>query len=303
MKNIKMLNIVSLAVVIFLLTAFYTVGSAATVKGKSIRSGKYETGRVASVPNNDIRLDIGCAAAENCWVEVRNLSPRHAYHNIWFEIEYQGHVKNGKIEDIIPPGQKGIWTIDLLFATQPAGIKIKLINASAYGLQKTPTGKRYKGKPASFDISAGRHAKTVTLFDRKKGETWSSGGIVPTRKNLVSMRFFESGQASLPYPERQYQNDFSASGIRFINWELIVDHPSPGREIKYNVEAFWKNRDGSVFNRQVVQTALGSDWNLGYTTCSLGVEDAGKGWLPGSYSVELRIGGKRIAEGYFRVVE
>jgi len=302
MKNTKKLNIVSLAVVIFLLTAFYTVCSAATVEGKSVRSGRYDTGRVASVPNNDIRLDIGCAAMENCWVEVKNLSRRNAYHNIWFEIEYEGHLKNGKIEDIILPGKKGIWTIDLLFATYPKDIKIKLLNARLHGLQKMPREKKSAGKLASSDISMGRHAKIVTLFERKKGEAGSSG-IVPTRKNVVSMRFFESGQTSLPYPERQYQNDFSASGIRFINWELIVDHPSLGREIKYNVEAFWKNRDGSVFNRQVVQTGMGPDWALGYTTCSLGVEDVGKGWLPGSYSVELRAGGKRIAEGYFRVVE
>jgi hypothetical protein len=302
MKNIKKLNLVSLAVVIFLLTALYTVCSAATVQGKSIRSGRYETGKVTAVPNNDIRLNIGCAATENCWVEVRNLNPRHAYHNIWFEIEYEGHLKNGKIEDVILPGQKGVWTIDLIFASQPAGIKIKLLNANPYGMQTTRKGKGHAGKLASSDILEGRQVKIVTLFDRKKGETWSSG-IVPNRKNFVSMRFFESGQASLPYPERQYQNEFSASGVRFINWELIVEHPSLGKEINYKVEAFWKNRNGSVFNRQTVQTGMGPDWELGYTTCSLGVEDAGKGWLPGSYSVELRADGRRIAEGYFRVVE
>jgi hypothetical protein len=302
MKNIKKLNLISLAVVVFLLTALCTVCSAATVKGKSVRSGGYETGRVAPVPHSDIRLDIGCAATENCWVEVRNLSPRHAYHNIWFEIEYAGHLKNGKIEDIIQPGQKGVWTIDLLFASQPSGIKIKLLNANPYGMQTTRKGKGYTGKLASSDdISAGRQVKSITLFDRKKGETWSSG-IVPTRKNLVSMRFFESGQASLPYSERQYQDEFAASGVRFINWELIVEHPSPGREINYKVEAFWKNRNGSVFNRQTVQTGMGPNWQLGYTTCSLG-DNASGAWLPGSYSVELRAGGKKIGEGYFKVVE
>lgn len=301
MKNIKKLNLVSLAVVVFLLTALCTVCSAATVKGKSVRSGGYETGRVASVPHNDIRLDIGCAAAENCWVEVRNLNPRNAYHNIWFEIEYAGHLKNGKIEDIILPGQKGVWTIDLIFASQPSGIKIKLLNANPYGMQTTRKGKGYAGKLASADISEGRQVKSITLFDRKKGETWSSG-IVPTRKNFVSMRFFESGQASLPYSERQYQDEFSASGVRFINWELIVEHPSPGKEIKYKVEAFWKNRNGSVFNRQIVQTGMGPNWQLGYTTCSLG-DNASGAWLPGSYSVELRAGGRRIAEGYFKVAD
>ena len=301
MKNTKKLNIFSLAVVIFLLTAFYTVCSAATVKGKSVRSGRYETGRIASVPNNDIRLDIGCAAMENCWVEVKNLSRKNAYHNIWFEIEYQGHLKNGKIEDVILPGQKAIWTIDLIFATYPEDIKIKLLNARLHGLQKIPRGKKSAGKLASSDISAGRHAKTVTLFERKKGEAGSSG-IVPTREDFVSMRFFESDQSSLPYSERKYQNEFSSSSVRFINWEMIVEHPSLGEEISYKVEALWKNRDGSVFNRQAVQTRMGVNWELGYTTCSLG-DNASGAWLPGSYSVELRIGGKRIAEEYFRVVD
>lgn len=302
MKNTKMLNIASLAVVIFLLTAFNTICSAATVKGKSVRSGRYETGRVALIPNNDIRLYIGCAAMENCWVEVKNLSQRNAYHNIWFEIEYQGRLKNRRIEDVILPGRKGIWTIDLFFTDYPEDIKIKLLNAMPGGLQKTQQGRKYTGKLAPSNISEARHLKTVTLFERKKGETGSSG-IVPTRKNFVSMRFFESGQSSLPYPERKYQNEFSASSVGFINWEMIVEHPSLGEEISYKVEALWKNRDGSVFNRQAVQTRMGVNWELGYTTCSLGVEGTGKGWIPGNYSVELRIGGKRIAEEYFSVVD
>jgi hypothetical protein len=47
---------------------------------------------------------------------------------------------------------------------------------------------------------------------------------------------------------------------------------------------------------------MGPNWELGYTTCSLGA-DVGKAWAPGSYSVELRVGGKRITEGYFKILE
>lgn len=288
MKNVTKLNIFPLEVIL-LLMAFYSICTAVTPDKsrhpveKSVKSVQTQANETFPIPDKDLRSDLTCLPGKDCKIEVQNINQSYAYQSIWFEVEYMDKIKRGKIDDILPPQKAAIWSIGLVFTELPKDIKVRVLTAEA-GDPLTLAQARQERKKRETAMAASEPAK-----------------ILPTSKHFISMRFFESGYNSLPYNERTYKKEFAAPDIRYINWELNLQHPAPGTRIEYDVEALWKNANASIFNRQSLHTHMAAAWRLPYTTYSLGNKAVGTAWQPGTYTVELYIGSEKIATETFKV--
>lgn len=131
--------------------------------------------------------------------------------------------------------------------------------------------------------------------------TSSPAAILPTNKHANFIRLFESGDSLLPYNQRTYSKEFSATQTRLINWELNLVHPAPGQRIEYDVEAICKRIDGSLIARKIEHAFIEADMQYPYTSGSIGNDIAGKYWQPGVYMIELYIGGEKITTDSFKV--
>jgi hypothetical protein len=124
---------------------------------------------------------------------------------------------------------------------------------------------------------------------------------VPSLKaNVTSLRFFECGSEVPAYGNREYQTQFSSLKARFINWELNLSHPSPGRRLEVGIEAIYHRSDGSILARETRDSYI----DVGWSTSSHSYGWGGAGfWTPGAYRVELLIDSKKVASGGFSIFQ
>jgi hypothetical protein len=283
---------------------------------EKVSSNKVTTASSLS-SDRDIRLALSCLPGKNCRLRLQNSSSSKAYRNISFEIEYKmmtsredkENVKVGTIEEAVLPNKTSEWPLGLVFGEVPKDIKISLVKAEAIDpanviLFDGDQGK-YSSQPlASSDKkkkSEADAAKAAAQSTKSTTQTSMFGKILPTSKQFVSLQFFESGAEAVPYDARKYSTQFTAKNVRFINWELNMQHPAPGNKIDYDIEAVWLRSDGSIYTRQTLRTYMEADWESPFASYSWGNDVAGAVWQPDAYTVELYVGGAKIASGSFKV--
>ena len=119
---------------------------------------------------------------------------------------------------------------------------------------------------------------------------------------VLSLKFYSSGSEIIPFERRQYQDQFAVSSTRYINWELLLEHPNqPGLSLKFAVEANWHTPQGTELASQILQTYVEPGWLTSRHNYGWGWTDPGN-WQPGAYKVEIMIQGEHVAEGSFEVV-
>ncbi len=128
--------------------------------------------------------------------------------------------------------------------------------------------------------------------------TTQPGYIPPIQATVSQLNFYEGGYDGAAREQRAYKNSFSPSDSRYIYWELNLDHPAPGRRIDFNVDAVWTAPDGSEFARQTLNTYLLETWSSSYHQIGRGWREPGN-WNPGTYRVDLMVGGEKVASGSF----
>lgn len=140
----------------------------------------------------------------------------------------------------------------------------------------------------------------------KKQESSPAKGFSPSfdRSSLdryvAAVRFFESSYGSLPINERAYKTDFSKFEARYINWEINLKYPAPGRRIDFNIDAVWRRSDGSIYTQETLRTVMEPNWDHSLHSSGWGNRNSGT-WPAGTYIVELYVEGKKIAKGSFRI--
>jgi hypothetical protein len=127
-----------------------------------------------------------------------------------------------------------------------------------------------------------------------------SGYIAPINGSVTELKFFETPLDVVEYDNRVYPNYFYKNTARFILWELHVDHPAPGRQINYDIDAVYYRSDGSEMRRRRSSVSIPSDWNGHSYASGNGWSDAGK-WPIDTYKVELSVQGQLVARGFFTV--
>jgi hypothetical protein len=258
----------------------------------------------ASISQSDLTLTLSCMAGKYCRLQVQNTNPSVAYSNISFNIEYNEMAspepdkksRSGRIEEPLLPGSSGEWQMGMAFGAPPKDIKIKFITADAVD-------------PATIKRSDSGQKKNDLIRLAKKDQEKKSPApalaspskYLPTTNDFQLLRFFESDPNALPLADRKYKSEFIAEETRFINWELNLTHPAPGKKVNYDIEAAWMRSDGTIITRQIQHALMQPDWEYPYSSYLWGSKEPGGFWQPGDYKVELSVGGKVIAGGGFKV--
>lgn len=116
---------------------------------------------------------------------------------------------------------------------------------------------------------------------------------------VVSLRFFEfSGETN--HEKGNYSGLFSAEQARFINWELELTLPAPGKNIEFPVTQIFFYDSGEIFCIDTAIFSVEADWDQTYLEWGYGWEKPGE-WKAGRYEVELYIAEHLLASGWFEV--
>jgi tetratricopeptide (TPR) repeat protein len=119
---------------------------------------------------------------------------------------------------------------------------------------------------------------------------------------VTSLRFFEGGYSPPPLEQRVYSNRFDKSKTRYVNWELKLEFPAPGRRVSFPIEQFWYRADGSLVTRQTWQASIEPNWTWSYHNHGYGRNNPDN-WGAGPYRVDLYVEGQKLASGSFEIYE
>jgi hypothetical protein len=124
-----------------------------------------------------------------------------------------------------------------------------------------------------------------------------------------ALQFYESGYDGLPPDQRVYDQRFASETTRYINWELDIEYPAPGRRVDFKLTAiyFRDNRAGSweEMHRHTVDAYAEGDWTESSYWWGYGFDDPGN-WAIGFYLVDIYfegsgIDGQLIASNRFEI--
>ncbi len=158
------------------------------------------------------------------------------------------------------------------------------------------------GARASGTWSSGAASGTWVMSKVEKAD---SGWIAPIYSKIDSfnaevtdLKFYETG--STPSTEKMYNTRFGASSSRFINYDLFLKYPVPGRRIEFETSAVYYNSDGTVLGRRARQAGVEATWNESNHFDGWGAATPGS-WKAGFYRVDIFVAGKRIASRWFEI--
>jgi hypothetical protein len=119
--------------------------------------------------------------------------------------------------------------------------------------------------------------------------------------NVKSLRFFEGVTENLPVEQRKYQKRFSSSNARYIYWELYLTYEKQAQKKEFTIEGIWYRADGSEYARTPRNAVLPEGWDESLHQSGFGSNTPGT-WPPGTYRVDLMIGGRKVASSAFEVL-
>jgi hypothetical protein len=112
----------------------------------------------------------------------------------------------------------------------------------------------------------------------------------PFNPQVTALRFFESGNEDLPLEQRVYAERFARETTRYINWELNLEHPAPGRRVDFKITAVYLRDTGAgsseEFFRQTLDASVEADWTYSFWYWRYGFDDPGN-WATGLYRVDI----------------
>jgi hypothetical protein len=157
-------------------------------------------------------------------------------------------------------------------------------------LQRTATP-----KPASTPVPATRTPAPPPT------EVAASDWDIPSLPaNVSELRFFEGGYDIPPRDEREYTTRFSQAETRYIDYELNLEFPEPGRRVEFVVETVYYRPDGTELAWLTADCYLEADWTSSWHAKGWGWDEPGN-WPLGTYYVELYVDGNLVAGGEFEV--
>jgi uncharacterized protein len=118
--------------------------------------------------------------------------------------------------------------------------------------------------------------------------------------SVTAVRFFESGRTLVAPANRRYANRFSASGTRYVCWELHLTYGTRATPGSFPVEAVWYGPDGAVKKRQLLEVKMNAGWSGSSHAFGWGNEN-GRSFTSGQYRIDFFTGGQLIASASFAV--
>ena len=128
-------------------------------------------------------------------------------------------------------------------------------------------------------------------------------GYIPALDaTVVALEFFEAPLALPPLHERVFRTTFDRSVTRYITWHLRLVHAAPAARIDFSIDTTIYRSDGSIAASFVSTSYIDEGWTNSYRSSGWGSATGGF-WQPGTYRVELALGGEPIARAGFEVVD
>ena len=116
---------------------------------------------------------------------------------------------------------------------------------------------------------------------------------------IRSLRFYPTDYGQQDFRRRKYEKTFEAPRIKYLNWELILDHPfERDHALRFPIEAVLTGPGGKVVDRSAALAWIEPDSNWTQWGKAFRVST----WKPGTYKVAIYIGGKELLKSSFQIV-
>ena len=142
-------------------------------------------------------------------------------------------------------------------------------------------------------------ASIICLFMISPVLSGQGGAYIPSLNATVEgLFFYESGKGFPHQKDRVYRTEFGQSQTRYVNWEIRLKYPKPGRRIDFAVHHKYFDPQGKMLAEYDNNSYIESNWT---SSNHAGGYTAGT-WTAGNYRVELYVAGNKVASGTFEVV-
>jgi hypothetical protein len=118
---------------------------------------------------------------------------------------------------------------------------------------------------------------------------------------VVGLKFFESGNDWVPRERRVYSSRFEKVSSRFINVELELAYPKPGKVVSFPVACEYLKAD-SALGKIEFTFEVQADWTGSFNSRGWGWARSGQ-WTPGTYRVRCASDGAFLSEAAFEIAE
>jgi hypothetical protein len=153
-----------------------------------------------------------------------------------------------------------------------------------------------KGK---FQDNSGSWSVDITVGDAGTGES-----SPPFNPQVQILRFYESGYDVVPREQRVYAERFARETTRYVNWELNLEYPAPGRRVDFQITAvYYFSNSASVweeFHRHNFDAYVEGKWTSSSHGYGYGFADPGN-WTIGTYRADTLFAGQVIASQQFEI--
>lgn len=140
------------------------------------------------------------------------------------------------------------------------------------------------------------------LINETDFEIINNGVMVIPTFTVESLNFFEMTNEPIPKEDRVYQTVFSKEDTRYINWELTLTFPMLSKKRRIKIEYVYLRPDRTVFYEKQTHFSLERCSGYFWYDTGCGFENPGK-WETGTFTAIIRIDGKIICEGQFKIVD
>lgn len=130
----------------------------------------------------------------------------------------------------------------------------------------------------------------------------AGAGTIDSLNAAVTGLYFYEGNEIPPFGQRTYGTEFGREQARHINWELRLKHPSPAQRQDFSIYARYYDPQGQLLTEHSISSYILPGWTDSNHSSGWGWDEPGQ-WQPGSYRVEIQIGGQTVSTGSFVVVE
>jgi len=119
---------------------------------------------------------------------------------------------------------------------------------------------------------------------------------------VTEIKFFEGGYTPPAKEQREYRRNFPKNATRYVNWEVNLAFPAPGRRIDFKIEHIWFGPHGNEIFRAHWDSYVLADWTGSWHNHGYGWNNVSPStWQAGMYRVDFYVDGDKIASENFTI--
>jgi hypothetical protein len=153
------------------------------------------------------------------------------------------------------------------------------------------------------------------VAERARDRSAPTGRIAEINASVQSVQFYEASANPFDRKDRRYATRFPQTA-RHVVWELDLQHAATGQWVPLPIEALLylvEPTGARIVQRKVMHSAVPADWKNTYHSDSFGWDDdyywdrtgtsqySPRGWMAGSYRVDLYVANRKVASGSFEI--